>query len=85
MYNSNKKNTADMDENRQVKVFPISFEVYAYDETEVEALRRAIVGFIDAHARQGRPVLAHKAAQAISEWEINPFVKSRIINYFKQQ
>lgn len=74
-----------MDENRQVKVFPISFEVYAYDETEVEALRRAIVGFIDAHARQGRPVLAHKAAQAIAEWDRNPFVKSRIINYFNQQ
>lgn len=67
-----------------IKVFPISFEVYAYDAQEVGELRQAIVGFIAAHAQQGRPVLAGKAAQAIKEWDKNPFIMNKIINYFKQ-
>lgn len=72
-----------MDGKRKIKVVPINFEVYAYDEQEVEELRKAIVGFIDFHAKQNRPVLAGKAAKAISEWDSNPFVKNKIIDYFK--
>ena len=73
-----------MNEKKDIKVFPISFEVYAYDEREVEDLRMAIVNFIGAHAQQGRPVLAGKAAQAIKEWDKNPFVKNRVIQYFQE-
>ena len=73
-----------MDERKEIKVFPVSFEVYAYDQQEVEELRTAIVGFIAEHARQKRPVLAGKAAKAIKEWDSNPFVKNKIIEYFKQ-
>ena len=73
-----------MNEKKDIKVFPISFEVYAYDAQEVENLRTAIVDFIGAHAQQGRPVLAGKAAQAIRDWDKNPFVKNRICEYFKQ-
>ena len=72
-----------MDEKKEIKVFPISFEVYAYDKQEVEELRTAIVGFIGFHAKQNRPVLAGKAAKAISEWDSNPFIKNKIIDYFK--
>lgn len=72
-----------MDDRKEIKVFPINFEVYAYNEKEVEELRSAIVGFISFHAQQGRPVLAKKAAQAIRGWDQNPFVKNKIINYFK--
>lgn len=68
----------------EIKVFPITFEVYAHDAQEVEELRSAIVGFIAAHAQQGRPVLAGKAAHAIREWDKNPFIKNKVINYFKQ-
>ena len=73
-----------MEGNKSIKVFPISFEVYAYDAQEVEELRKAIVGFIAAHAQKGRPVLAGKAAKAIKDWDKNPFVMNKIIEYFKQ-
>ena len=72
-----------MDEKKEIGVFPISFEVYAYSEQEVEELRQAVIGFIAFHARQKRPVLAGRAAKAIREWDRNPFVKNRIIEYFK--
>ena len=72
-----------MNEKKEIKVFPISFEVYAYDAQEVENLRMAIIAFIGAHAKQGRPVLAEKAAKAIANWDKNPIVKNRIIEYFK--
>ena len=72
-----------MDGKKEIKVFPVSFEVYAYDKQEVEELRTAIVGFIGFHASQNRPVLAGKAAKAIREWDSNPFVKNKIIDYFK--
>ena len=73
-----------MNETQEIKVFPVSFQVYAYDAQEVEDLRSAIVDFIAVHAQQNRPVLAGKAAKAIREWDSNPFVKNRIIEYFKQ-
>lgn len=72
-----------MDGKKEIKVFPVSFEVYAYDEQEVEELRKAIVGFIDFHAKQNRPVLAGKAAKAIFGWDSNPFIRNKIIDYFK--
>ena len=71
-----------MDE-RKIKVFPISFEVYAYDEREVEDLRRAIVDFIGYHAQRHLPILAGKAAQGIRAWDKNPFVRNRIIQHFQ--
>ncbi len=63
--------------------FPITFNVYARSEQEVEELRMAVVAFIGCHARQGRAVDAQRLARAISNWDQNPIVKSRIIDYFK--
>lgn len=74
-----------MDEKKEIKVFPVSFEVYAYDAQEVEDLRKAIVGFIAFHAERNIPVLAGKAAKGISNWCKNPFVKNKIIQYFQEQ
>lgn len=71
------------EEKKEIKVFPISFEVYAYDEREVEDLRRAIVDFIGYHAQRHLPILAGKAAQGIRAWDKNPLVKSKIIDYFR--
>ena len=69
--------------NEQFKGFPVTFNVYAHNEQEVENLRMAVVAFIGCHARQGRAVDAARLAQAISNWDKNPLVKSQIINYFK--
>lgn len=71
------------EEKKEIKVFPISFEVYAYDEREVEDLRMAIVAFIGYHAQCNRAITAAKAARAISNWDKNPLVKSKIIDYFR--
>lgn len=73
-----------MDEKKEIKVFPITFEVYAYDAQEVEELRKAIVDFIAFHAERKLPILAGKAAQGIREWDKNPFVKNRIIQFFQE-
>ena len=73
----------DEKEKKEIKVFPISFEVYAYDEREVEDLRMAIVAFIGHHAQCNRAVTAAKAAKAIANWDKNPFVRNKIIEYFK--
>lgn len=70
-------------EQKQLRPHRISFELYAYDEQEVEECRMAIIAFIGLHARQGRAVTAGKVAKAVSEWDKNAIVKSRIINYFK--
>ena len=69
--------------NDQLQGFPITFNIYARNEQEVEKLRMAIVAFINSHARQGRAVDAPRLTQAIANWEKNPFVKNQIINYFK--
>lgn len=63
--------------------FPITFDVYARNEQEVEELRMAIVAFIGFHARQGRAVDAARLAKAIANWDKNPIVKSRICEHFK--
>jgi hypothetical protein len=64
-------------------VYPISFEIYARSPQEAEDARMAIIAFIGIHARQGRAVTGEKIAKAISNWEKNPIVKSKIIEYFK--
>ena len=76
--NEKEKKPQDM-----LRGFPITFNVYARSEQEVEELRMAVVAFIGCHARQGRAVDAQRLARAISNWDQNPIVKSRIIDYFK--
>lgn len=68
--------------NEQLKGFPITFNIYAHNEQEVEHLKTAIVAFIDQHARQGRAVDAERTAQAIARWDSNPFIRSQVIKYF---
>lgn len=71
------------DQNRQIKALPITFQLYAYDEQEIEECRMAIIAFIGQHRNAGRAVTARKVAQAIANWEKNPIVRSHIINHFK--
>ena len=69
-------------ETKELKGFPLTFNIYAYDEQEVEEARMAIIAFIGQHAKQGRAVTARKVAQAVARWDQNPIVKSQIIKYF---
>lgn len=68
--------------NRQLKALPITFELYAYDEQEIEEARREIVAFIDKHRTAGRAVTARKVAQAIAQWDRKMIVRNEIIRYF---
>ena len=70
-------------EQRRLKGFPIHFNIYAESEQEAEECRAAIIAFIGLHAAQCRAVTARKVAQAVNNWDKNPIVKNRIINYFK--
>ena len=61
---------------------PLTFEIYAHNEQEVEEARQAIVDFIRQHAKENRAVTAKKIAQAIPKWQNNILVKNQIINFF---
>ena len=76
-------NEQEKKEQQPFRGFPITFDIYARNEQEVENLRMAIVAFIGCHARQGRAVDAERLAKAISNWDNNPIVKNKIIDYFK--
>lgn len=72
----------DQNNQQQLRALPITFQIYAHDEQEVEEARMAIVAFIGQHAKQGRAVTAHKVAQAISNWDKNFLVKNAVIKHF---
>ena len=63
--------------------YPITFNIFANNEAEVADARAAIVDFISQHAREGRAVSAPKIAKAIRSWQSNPFVRNKIIDFFK--
>ena len=64
-----------------MKGYSVTFNIYANDEQEVEVLRFVITEFIRQHAEAGRAVSATKVAEALRNWENNPIVKNRVINY----
>ena len=71
------------EEQKQLKGFPLTFNIYAESAEEAEEARMAIIAFIGQHAKQGRAVTARKVAQAVARWDQNPIVKNQISNYFK--
>ena len=64
------------------KIVNISFNVWANDESEGEALRKALCDFIDWFGQRGVKVTASKLTDAIDRWQVNPLVRNRIINHF---
>ena len=66
-----------------MKGFPLTFNVYANNEAEVEDARSAVIEFIDEHRKAGRAVSAQKIAKAVRSWQNNPLVRNKIIDYFK--
>lgn len=67
-----------------MKGYPLTVNIYAENEAEVEEARKAIVAFINSHAQQGRAVTGKKIAEAVVRWDKNPFVKNQIINFLRQ-
>lgn len=72
-----------MDTEKRLKGFPLSFNIYAENEQEVEECRQAIIAFIGLQASQCRAVTARKVAQALKNWDKNFLVKKQIIQYFQ--
>lgn len=68
-----------------MKGFPITFNIWANNEQEVEDLRFVITEFIRTNAEQGRAISASKVREALANWDKNPIIKNRIINYFDGQ
>ena len=66
-----------------MKVFPITIKIYAEDEQEAERASHALGGFVDQLGQMGIPVTGNKIADGMSRWDKNAFVKSKIINHFK--
>ena len=64
---------------QQLKGYTISFQLYAFDEKEVEECRQSIINFIRQHAQAGRAVTAEKVGRAVAGWESNPIIKNQII------
>lgn len=67
----------------KLKGFPLSFNIYAESEQEVEEARRAIIDFINENAQSGRAVTAIKITNALKHWKDNVLVRTQVINYFK--
>ena len=63
--------------------YEIRFNIYAESIEEAERARIAIINFISEQAKQGRAVTGNKIALAVSQWDKNSFVKSKIIDFFK--
>lgn len=72
-----------METQKKLKGFPLSFNIYAENEQEVEECRQAIIGFIGFQASQCRAVTAKKVTQALRNWDKNFIVKKQIIDYFQ--
>lgn len=65
------------------KVVNISFNVWANDDNEAEALKKAFCDFVDWFGQRGIKVTASKLTNAVNNWQNNILVKNSVINYFK--
>ena len=65
--------------------YKIQFQIYAENEQEAENARQAIVGFIKELASYGRAVTGRKIAKGLPLWKSNPFVRNRVMDFFKPE
>lgn len=72
-----------MESTKKLKGFPLTFNIYAENEQEVEECRKAIIGFIGLHAAQCRAVTAQKVTNALKNWDRNFLIKKQIVEYFQ--
>lgn len=62
--------------------YEIKFNIYADNAEEADVAREAIVSFINVLARKGVAVKGDRITAAINKWDKNPFIKSKIIEFF---
>lgn len=62
--------------------YEIKFNIYADNAEEANVAREAIVSFINVLASKGVAVKGDKITEAINKWDKNPFIKSKIIEFF---
>jgi hypothetical protein len=67
-----------------MNVYPITIKIYAADEQEAQQAQHALGQFVNDMGALGIPVSGSKIADGVSRWDKNQFVKSKIINHFKQ-
>ena len=65
------------------KIVKIEFNIWANNDAEGEALKKAICDFIDWHGQRGSKVSANKLTDALNRWQSNILVKNSIIKHFK--
>lgn len=62
----------------------ISFNIYASSDEEAERGKKAIVHFINIMGQHGAKVSGDKLYEAVKMLNVNPFITSQIIRFFKQ-
>ena len=62
----------------------ISFNIYAGSDEEAECGKNAIVQFINIIGQHGAMVSGYKLHEAVKLLNVNPFVTSQIIKFFKK-
>lgn len=70
-------------EQGKLKVRPITFNIYAEDETEAENGRKAIIQFINIMGQHGARVSGDKLVEAVQKMDNAPFALRQIVKFFK--
>lgn len=63
--------------------YEVKFNIYAESQEEADAVSQAFKDIITENARQGVAVTAAKVNEAIRRWGGNTFLRTRIMNYFR--
>ena len=63
----------------------ISFNIYASTDEEAERGKNAIIQFINIMGQHGAMVSGFKLYEAVKMLNVNPFITSQIIKFFKKQ
>ena len=66
------------------QVRPITFNIYASTDEEAEKGKKAIIHFINIMGQHGGKVSGDKLYEAVKMLNINPFITSQIIKFFKR-
>ena len=66
------------------QIRPITFNIYASTDEEAERGKNAIIQFINIMGQHGGKVSGYKLHEAVKMLNMNPFITSQIINFFKK-
>ena len=63
--------------------YEVKFNIYAKSQEEADAVSQAFKDIISENARMGVAVTASRITEAVRRWGGNPFLRSKITNYFR--